>query len=140
VLVVRVHGLVGKDVWSRRYDQINQFERILSDEGTKILKFFLHISPEEQKKRLQDRLDNPDKHWKFSVGDLNERKLWSDYASAYEDVLQKTSTEWAPWYLVPANHKWYRDLVIGTILVDALKGLDMNYPQPAEDLSKIVIE
>ena len=140
VLVVRVHDLVEKDVWSRRYDQINHFERMLADEGTIILKFFLHISLDEQKKRLQDRLDNPDKHWKFSVGDLKERKLWSEYVKAYEDVLQKTSTEWAPWYLVPANHKWYRDLVIGTILVDTLKGLNMKYPQPADDLSKIVIE
>jgi PPK2 family polyphosphate:nucleotide phosphotransferase len=139
VLVVRVHELVGKDEWGRRYDQINQFERIMAEEGTKILKFFLHISLEEQKKRLQDRLDNPDKHWKFNVGDLSERKLWPEYICAYEDVLQKTSTDWAPWYLVPANHKWYRNLVIGTILVDALKSLDMKYPQPAENFGKIVI-
>ena len=140
VLVVRVHELVGKKIWSRRYEQINQFERILADEGTIILKFFLHISLDEQKKRLQDRLDDPKKQWKFNVGDLKERELWSEYTSAYEDVLEKTSTEWAPWYLVPANHKWYRDLVIGTILVDTLKSLKMEYPQPAEDLSKIVIE
>jgi polyphosphate kinase 2 (PPK2 family) len=104
------------------------------------LKFFLHISPAEQKKRLQDRLEDPNKQWKFSVGDLNERKLWSEYMIAYEDVLQRTSTDWAPWYLIPANHKWYRDLVIGTILVDKLKSLDMRYPQPTEDLSKIGIE
>jgi len=140
VLVVRVHGLVGKEVWSKRYDQINQFERLLAEEGTTILKFFLHISPAEQKKRLQDRLEDPNKQWKFSVGDLNERKLWSEYMGAYEDVLQKTSTDWAPWYLIPADHKWYRDLVIGTILVDKLKNLNMRYPQPAEDLSKMVIE
>jgi PPK2 family polyphosphate:nucleotide phosphotransferase len=140
VLVVRVHRLVLKEVWSKRYHQINEFERTLSDEGTTILKFFLHISPEEQKKRLQARLDDPRKQWKFSSGDLSERKLWTEYVSAYENALQKTSTEWAPWYLVPANHKWYRDLVIGTILVDALKSLDMKYPQPVEDLSKIVIE
>lgn len=140
VLVVRVHGLVAEEVWSKRFDQINQFERMLVDEGTTILKFFLHISPLEQKKRLQDRLGDPQKQWKFNVGDLNERKLWSEYMSAYEDVLQKTSTDWAPWYLIPANHKWYRDLVIGTILVEKLKSLDMKYPQPVEDLSKIVIE
>jgi PPK2 family polyphosphate:nucleotide phosphotransferase len=140
VLVVRVHRLVSKGVWSKRYHQINEFERTLSDEGTTILKFFLHISPEEQKKRLQARLDDPRKQWKFSSGDLSERKLWTEYVSAYENALQKTSTEWAPWYLVPANHKWYRDLVIGTILVDALKSLDMKYPQPVDDLSKIVIE
>ena len=140
VLVVRVHRLVGKEVWSQRYDQINQFERLLAEEGTTILKFFLHISPAEQKKRLQDRLEDPNKQWKFNVGDLNERKLWSEYMGAYEDVLQKTSTDWAPWYLIPADHKWYRDLVIGTILVDKLKNLNMRYPQPAEDLSKMVIE
>ena len=140
VLVVRVHELVGKEVWSQRYDQINQFERLLAEEGTTILKFFLHISPAEQKKRLQDRLEDPNKQWKFNVGDLNERKLWSEYMGAYEDVLQKTSTDWAPWYLIPADHKWYRDLVIGTILVDKLKNLNMRYPQPAEDLSKMVIE
>jgi PPK2 family polyphosphate:nucleotide phosphotransferase len=140
VLVVRVHGLVAEEVWSKRFDQINQFERTLVDEGTTILKFFLHISSMEQKKRLLDRLGDPQKQWKFSVSDLNERKLWSDYMLAYEDVLQKTSTDYAPWYLIPANHKWYRDLIIGTILVERLKSLDMKYPQPAVDLSKIVIE
>jgi PPK2 family polyphosphate:nucleotide phosphotransferase len=140
VLVVRVHELVGKEIWSRRFDQINQFERTLAEEGTTILKFFLHISLDEQKERLQARLDDPNKQWKFNIGDLNERKLWSKYMSAYEDVLQKTSTEWAPWYLIPANHKWYRDLVIGTTLVEKLKSLDMKYPLPVNDLSKIVIE
>jgi PPK2 family polyphosphate:nucleotide phosphotransferase len=139
VLVVRVHGLVAEEVWSRRFDQINQFERMLVDEGTTIVKFFLHISLDEQKKRLQDRLGDPKKQWKFNVGDLSERKLWSEYMLAYEDVLQKTSTDWAPWYLIPANHKWYRDLVIGTILVEKLKSLDMSYPKPAQDLSKVVI-
>ncbi len=139
VLVVRVHGLVDETVWSKRYDQINQFERMLKDEGTTILKFFLHISLDEQKGRLQDRLADPKKQWKFSVGDLKERALWEDYMRAYDDVLEKTSTDWAPWYIVPANHKWYRDLIIGTILVDKLKSLNMKYPQPTEDLSKIVI-
>jgi PPK2 family polyphosphate:nucleotide phosphotransferase len=139
VLVVRVHELVDESVWSKRYDQINQFERMLNHERTIILKFFLHISPDEQKGRLQDRLSDPKKQWKFSVGDLKERALWQDYMRAYDDVLEKTSTDWAPWYIVPANHKWYRDLIIGTILVDKLKSLNMKYPQPTEDLSKIVI-
>jgi len=140
VLVVRVHNLVDEKVWSKRYDQINEFEQMLAQEGTLVLKFFLHISPDEQKKRLQDRLNNLNKQWKFSVNDLKERKLWAEYMQAYEDALRKTSTDWAPWYLIPANRKWYRDLVIGTILVKKLRSLDMKYPQPTEDLSKIVIE
>jgi len=140
VLVVRVHGLVDESVWSKRYEQINQFERTLNDEGTTILKFFLHISAAEQKERLENRLTDPNKQWKFSVGDLKERQLWAEYMRAYDDVLEKTSTNWAPWYIVPANHKWYRDLVIGTILVEKLKNLNMKYPKPTEDLSKIVIE
>ncbi len=136
VLAVRVHGLVPKKVWSKRYDHINAFERMLADEGTTILKFFLHISQEEQRQRLQARLDDPTKHWKFNPADLNERKLWAAYVKAYEAVLSKTSTDWAPWYIVPANRKWYRDLVVSTVIIDALKGLKMRYPQvefnPAE--------
>lgn len=140
VLVVRVHNLVPPEVWQRRYDQINAFERLLTDEGTIILKFFLHISPDEQKKRLQDRLDDPRKRWKFRLGDLQERKLWPDYIGAYEDALSRTSTEWAPWYVVPANREWYRNLVVATTLVETLEGLKMEYPQPEEDLSNVVIE
>lgn len=140
VLVVRVHGLVPEEVWSKRYDQINEFERLLAQEGTTILKFFLHISKDEQKERLQARLDDPQKHWKFNVGDLKERALWKDYQNAYEDVLSKTSTAWAPWLIVPANRKWYRDLVISQVLVDTLKDLKMEYPIPKEDLSSVVIE
>lgn len=140
VLVVRVHKLVPETVWSKRYAQINDFERILADEGTTILKFFLHISKDEQKERLQARLDDPNKRWKFNPGDLEERKLWPKYTEAYEDVLSKTSTEWAPWYIVPSNRKWYRNLVIGNVLVETLKGLKMRYPQPEEELSGIVIE
>lgn len=139
VLVVRVHKIVPQEIWSRRYDQINDFERMLIEEGTTILKFFLNISKDEQKSRLQDRLNQQDKHWKFNVGDLKERELWDEYMHAYEDVLGKTSTELCPWFIIPSNHKWYRDLVIGSILVDTLKGLQMKYPEPAEDLSKIVI-
>ena len=140
VLVVRVHELVPKKVWSKRYTQINDFEHTLAQEGTTILKFYLHISKGEQKERLQARLDNPKKHWKFNVADLEERKLWPDYIQAYEDVLNKTSTKWAPWYIVPSDRKWYRNLVICTILVETLKGLEMHYPEPESDLSKVVIE
>jgi len=140
VLVVRVHELVPKKVWSRRYDQINNFERLLANEGTTILKFFLHIDLEEQKERLQARLDDPTKQWKFNIGDLKERQLWPEYKKAFEDALDKTSTDWAHWYIVPANRKWYRNWVIGTILVDTLKGLDMKYPEPEENLDSVVIE
>ena len=140
VLVVRVHNIVPPEVWGRRFDQINAFEKHLAEEGTTILKFFLHITKEEQKQRLQARLDDPNKHWKFNTGDLKERALWDNYMLAYEDVLSKTSTPWAPWYVIPANKKWYRDLAISTILVDALKNLKMSYPSPLEDLSKVVLE
>ena len=139
VLVVRVHNLVPDAVWSRRYDHINAFERMLADEGTVILKFFLHISKEEQRERLQARLDEPDKRWKFSLGDLDERKLWDDYIAVYEDVLSKTSTEWAPWYVVPADRKWYRNLVIGTVLTEVLEGLAMQHPEFEGDPGSIVV-
>jgi PPK2 family polyphosphate:nucleotide phosphotransferase len=140
VLIVRVHALVPEKQWSRRYQQIVDFERTLVAEGTTILKFFLHIDQNEQRQRLQARLDDPDKHWKFNVEDLKERKRWDEYTGAYEDVLNKTSTEEAPWYVVPANRKWYRNLVIATVLVDTLKGLKMAYPEQEEDLTGIVIE
>jgi len=140
VLVVRVHELVPEKVWRKRYDQINAFERTLAEEGTTILKFFLHIDLEEQKERLQARLDEPNKRWKFSKGDLKERKLWPKYITAYEDVLSKTSTAWAPWYVVPANRKWYRNLVVATTLIETLEGLNMSYPQPEEGLDNVVIE
>lgn len=136
VLVVRVHNLVPEAVWKKRYDQINAFERTLADEGTLIFKFFLHIDPDEQRQRLLDRINDPTKCWKFNPADLKERALWKQYASAYEDVLSKTSTDWAPWYVVPANKKWYRDLVIAQTIVDALKKLDMKYPASAEDLGQ----
>jgi PPK2 family polyphosphate:nucleotide phosphotransferase len=140
VLVVRVHELVPEEVWSKRYDQINAFERTLAEEGTTILKFFLHIDLEEQKQRLQARLDEANKRWKFGKGDLKERKLWPKYTQAYEDVLSKTSTEWAPWTIVPANRKWYRNLVVATTMIEALEGLNMSYPQPEEGLDDVVIE
>jgi PPK2 family polyphosphate:nucleotide phosphotransferase len=140
VLVVRVHELVSKERWARRYQQINDFERTLAEEGTTILKFFLHIDKDEQKERLQARLDDPSKHWKFNLGDLKERQLWDVYQSAYEDVFNKTSTQVAPWYIVPSNRKWYRNLVIATIMVKTLEGLDMHYPQSEGDLSQVKID
>lgn len=139
VLVVRVHNLVPRGVWGRRYEQINAFERLLTDSGVTILKFFLHISKEEQKKRLQARLDDPAKHWKFAVGDLEERALWKQYMQAYEDAVRKTSTSCAPWYVVPANHKWYRDLIVGRAIVETLRGFGMDWPEPVDDLSNVVI-
>ncbi|HRJ42403.1 MAG TPA: polyphosphate kinase 2 family protein, partial [Caldilineaceae bacterium] len=140
VLVVRVHNLVPPAVWERRYDQINAFERQLAEEGTTILKFYLHIDKAEQKERLQARLDEPEKRWKFAKGDLAERALWPDYQAAYEAVLSRTSTPYAPWYIIPANRKWYRNLVISQILVDTLEGLEMRYPEAEEGLEGIVIE
>lgn len=140
VLVVRVHNYVQPEVWKKRFDQINEFERSLAENGATILKFYLHIDMDEQKERLQARLDDPAKRWKFRLGDLQERKLWPDYMQAYEDVLSKTSTDYAPWYIVPANRKWFRDLVISSALVDTLEGLKMKYPESEENLDGIVIE
>src|SRR5207244_3062681 len=110
VLVVRVHDLVPKHVWERRFEQINAFERLLTDEGTTVVKFFLLIDRDEQKARMQSRIDDPAKNWKFNLGDLAERKLWDDYATAYEDVLSRCATEQAPWYVIPANRNWFRNL------------------------------
>ena len=140
VLVVRVHNLVPPEVWSKRFDQVNAFEKMLAENGTTILKFFLHIDLDEQKERLQARLDDPTKRWKFRLGDLAERKRWSEYTQAYEDVLSKTSTKHAPWYIVPANRKWFRDLLISTVLVETLEGLKMKYPEPEENLDGVMIE
>jgi len=140
VLIVRVHNMVPAEVWSKRFEQINAFERTLAENGTTILKFYLHIDLDEQKERLQARLDDPTKRWKFRLGDLDERKLWPDYMKAYEDVLSKTSTKNAPWYIVPANRKWFRDLVISSMLVETLEGLKMKYPESEENLDGVVIE
>jgi len=139
VLVVRVHNLVPPAVWSQRYEQINQFEKHLAENGVTILKFFLHISKDEQKRRLQERLDDPNKHWKFSVGDLKERERWDDYMQAYEDMLNLTSNKWAPWYVIPADRKWYRNLAVASIIIETLRGFDMQYPAPAESLEGVVI-
>jgi PPK2 family polyphosphate:nucleotide phosphotransferase len=129
VLVVRVHKLVPKDVWKARYDQINRFEKNLAENDVKLLKFFLHISREEQEKRFQERLHDPRKKWKFSKADAAERKRWDDYVTAYEAVLSRCSTEYAPWFIIPADHKWFRNLAISRIIVETLEEFDMHYPK-----------
>jgi PPK2 family polyphosphate:nucleotide phosphotransferase len=128
VLIVRVHKLVKEEIWRNRYQQINDFERMLSAEGTTILKFYLNISHEEQEKRLKAREEDSNKEWKFSVNDVQESKLWPEYMKAYEDMLAKTSTDWAPWYVVPSNHKWLRDLIVSTVIVHSLEKLHLEYP------------
>ena len=139
VLVERVHKLVPEEVWKRRYREINDFERLLSEEQTAILKFYLHISKGEQKKRLEERLEDPTKEWKFGSNDLPERKHWDEYMTAYQDVLTKTSTDWAPWHLIPSNHKWYRDLVVSRIIVKAMEKMDLHYPKMKGDSGSIII-
>jgi PPK2 family polyphosphate:nucleotide phosphotransferase len=140
VLIVRVHGIVPKPVWKARYEHINAFEKMLVDEGTTIVKIFLHISKDEQKERLQARLDDPSKHWKFNAEDLAERERWEEYQLAIEEMLQRTSTSFAPWHVVPADRKWYRNLVITQTLIETLEGLKLAYPEPAQSLEGIVIE
>jgi PPK2 family polyphosphate:nucleotide phosphotransferase len=139
VLVVRVHELVPEEQWSKRYQHILDFEKMLVDEGTQIVKFFLHIDKKEQKERLLDRRDTPHKQWKFSTGDLKERKLWDHYHAAYEDAINRTSTEHAPWYVVPANQKWFRNLLITSVLVEILEGFQMKYPEPEEGIEAIEV-
>jgi PPK2 family polyphosphate:nucleotide phosphotransferase len=136
VLVVRVHSLEPEDTWRQHYRQINEFERLLSETGTTILKFFLHISLDEQKQRLIERLDTPEKQWKFSPGDLPERKLWPHYMEAFEEMVNETSTDWAPWHVIPANRNWYRNILVADALVDAMKKLNMQYPPAAENLDQ----
>jgi PPK2 family polyphosphate:nucleotide phosphotransferase len=140
VLVVRVNDLVSEDVWRARYDHINAFERLLADSGTAIVKFFLHISKDEQKERFEDRLNRADKQWKFNPGDLVTRDHWGDYMRAFEEAIEKCNAPWAPWYIVPANRKWYRNLVVSTVLVETLASLDLQYPAPVEDIEKFEIK
>ena len=140
VLVVRVHNLVPKSVWSKRYGQINRFEEILARNSVKILKFFLHISKDEQKNRFQERLDRADKNWKVNPADFEERKHWDDYMAAYEEALSRCSTKHAPWFIIPANKKWFRNLAVAQIIVETLEALDMKFPRPSYDPSKIVLE
>jgi PPK2 family polyphosphate:nucleotide phosphotransferase len=137
VLVVRVHNLVAEEVWTHRYDQINAFEKGLVEHDTHILKFYLHISKEEQLERFKERLDDPNKQWKISAADYQERQFWNDYVSAYEDALSQCSTEHAPWFVVPANHKWFRNLAVARIVVEYLETLNMKYPKPTVDIEHI---
>jgi len=139
VLVVRVNNLVPKTVWEKRFEHIRAFEKMLADEGTTIVKLFLHISKDEQRARLQERLDNPSKHWKFEHGDVAERAHWEDYTKAYEQAISETSTDYAPWYIIPSDRKWYRNLVISQLLINTLEALDMRYPEPAVGIENIVI-
>lgn len=137
VLVVRVHSLVPKDVWSHRYERINAFEKGLVEHDTHILKFYLHISKEEQLARFKERLDDPTKQWKISEADYKERSYWDDYTAAYEDALSRCSTEHAPWLIIPANHKWFRNLAVARIIVEQLEELKMTYPKPVVDIEHV---
>lgn len=140
VLIARVKDLVPKPRWRKRYEHINAFERLLYDEGTRVVKFFLHISKEYQKERLLKRLKDPAKHWKFNPMDLGERERWDDYQTAYEEALERCSTKDAPWYVVPSETRWYRDLVVARVLVDTLEAMNPEYPPPSFDADKIEIE
>lgn len=137
VLVVRVHKLAPKSVWSKRYALINDFEKMLSANGTRILKFFLHISPEEQLARFKERLDDPARHWKISESDYTERELWPEYISAFEDALEKTSTRHAPWFVIPSNHKWFRNLAISQIVADTLEAMELKLPPTQVNIEEI---
>jgi len=137
VLISRVHGFVPKKVWSKRYDLINDFEKNLVASGTHILKFFLHISEEEQLRRFKQRIDDPARHWKISDSDYKEREYWDDYTRAFEDALSKCSTKHAPWFVIPANHKWFRNLAVSQIVVETLEALKMEFPQPTVDIKEI---
>lgn len=140
VLIVRVQDIVPESVWRPRYEQINQFEKLLADSGTTILKFYLHISKDEQRTRLQERIDLPEKRWKFESGDLEQRKKWDAYQTAFEDVFRHCSTEHAPWHIIPADQKWYRNYIITKILVEKMRELNPQFPPAEEDIEGIVIK
>lgn len=140
VLAVRVLDLVPEKQWRRRYDHINAFEQMLHDEGTRVVKVLLHISKDEQKERLQSRLDEPDKRWKFRLGDLDARKDWDAYQAAFEEAIEQTGTQHAPWHVVPANSKRYRDWAVATIMVATLEAMELTYPEPEDDLAGVVID
>jgi PPK2 family polyphosphate:nucleotide phosphotransferase len=137
VLVVRVHKLVPQSVWSKRYDLINDFEKLLTDTGTRILKFYLHISPQEQLARFAQRLDDPARHWKISDSDYSERKLWPEYVAAYEDAMALTSTKHAPWFVIPSNHKWFRDLAVSQIIADTMEDMGLKLPPAQVNIADI---
>ncbi len=140
LLIARVRGFASKNVWKRRYEHINAFEKTLTDEGTAVIKFMIHISKDYQKERLQRRLDRPDKHWKFNPEDLAERARWNDYMQAFSDVVSKCSPDHAPWYVIPSERRWYRNLAITKVLVDRLKQMDPQMPAPTFDPTTIVID
>jgi len=137
VLVVRVHKLAPKGVWSDRYEQINNFEKMLADNKVIILKFFLHVSKEEQSRRLAQRIEDPAKNWKITPADFKEREYWNDYTAAYEDALSRCSTPWAPWYIIPADKKWFRNLAVSQIIVERMNTLKMKYPPVSFDVSQL---
>ena len=139
VLIARVHNLVDKPVWKKRYAQINDFERMLSENRVHVLKFFLHISKDEQKKRFLKRLKDPARNWKFSPADVEERKYWGKYTAAYEDALGQCNAPWAPWYVIPSDHKWFRDVAVAEIVLGALKDLKLRFPPSSTDLSRITV-
>lgn len=140
VLIVRVHNWINDKVCKKRYEHINNFESLLTDNNTKILKFFLYISKDEQKKRFQERIDVPEKNWKFAKGDIEERKLWDKYIEQFEEVFFYTSTDYAPWYIVPANSKKFRDYMISTIVLETLEKMDPQFPPPEEGIKELIIE
>ncbi len=140
IIAVKVKKIFPEKVWKQRFRHVIEFERMLAEEGTTIVKIYLHISKEEQKERLESRLENPDKHWKFNPDDLKDRALWDNFMETYEDLLPRTSTEHAPWYVVPANRKWYRNLVVARIMVDTLKKLDMKFPEIDWDPKEMRVE
>ncbi len=140
VLIARVRNLAPKAVWKKRYRQINDFERLLSENGVAILKFYLHISKEEQRERLQERLRDPTKHWKADPADLEERRLWDDYRAAYEDAIERCGTPWAPWHIIPADRKWYRDFAVSEIILETLRRMRPQFPPPKADIAKLVVE
>jgi PPK2 family polyphosphate:nucleotide phosphotransferase len=137
VLVVRVHNIVPKEIWSARYGRIRDFETLLTQAGTRVLKFYLHISPEEQLARFKERLDDPHRNWKISNSDYTEREYWPAYLTAFEDAIRETTTADAPWYVIPSNHKWFRDLAISSILIETLEEMNLQLPQPSVDLRAI---
>jgi PPK2 family polyphosphate:nucleotide phosphotransferase len=140
VLAVRVHGLVPEERWRRRFDHIVGFEQLLADEGTTIVKVLLHISRDEQKRRLESRLAETHKRWKFRLSDLDSRRQWDDYQAAFEDIVSRTATEHAPWHVVPADKKWYRNWAVATIVTGVLEGMDLTWPESEDDLSDVMIE
>lgn len=140
IIQPRVHKTIHKSIWSQRYEHINAFERCLSDNSIKIIKFFLHISKEEQRKRLEERMNDPSKQWKASESDITERKFWNSYTVAYQDIINRCSNLWAPWYIIPANKKWFRNLVVALVIVDTLERMKPKFPKPTINLSKMTID